>query len=104
MNISGKLRLKHDDDSYLISTGGRLVNISDYLYLLYKEKAIVETRISDTYTKIVLFEANGELYKERTAPKFYTYHISETGKYNLDHVLWNNVGRKIEVYIRNITK
>lgn len=99
MVIQGKLTLKYDDDSYLMFTKGRSENISEYLNLLLMDDVYV--RVETMFEKNVLFEAKGQLIKDKISPKYYTYHVCG---FDLDSVLWNNVGNKLKIEIKNISK
>lgn len=100
MKMQGRLNLSHNKCDYLMFYQGRNINLSDYLYAMYKDKACVSVQIKDLFTGKILFHAEGELWKEKVQPKFYTYHI---GEYDLDGTLWDCVGRKVEIYIKNVT-
>lgn len=103
MVLKGQLNLKHDNDDYLIFSKGRLENVSEYLNLLLCDDVYV--CVKTMYDSMVLFKAEGKLIKDKVSPKFYTYHIcGQDGKYDLDSVLWNNVGNKLEIEIKNISK
>lgn len=102
MVLQGQLNLSYDKCEYIMFHSGRNDNISDILYSMFMDKVDVAVEIVDIYSGEVLFDAEGELYKERVQPKFYTYHIGD--KDNLDKVLWDNVGRKVSINIKNITK
>lgn len=99
MVIKGELALKHDTDDYIILTSGRLVNLTEYLNLQLLEE--VHMKISKTYDKQVILDVSGKLIKDKTQPKLYLYHIDNV---NIDDVLWNLVGSKVEIELNNISK
>lgn len=71
--------------------------------MLYMERADVCIELKDAYLNKKLFEAAGKLSNAKLQPKYYTYCIVENGvEKDLDGVLWDNVGRRIEVSIRNV--
>lgn len=100
MFLEGQLNLSHGDCSYLIFYQGRNVNLSDYLYAMYVDKSDVSIKITDVYSKKILFDAKGELWKNKVQPMFYDYFV---GEFNLDKVLWENVGKRLGVQIKNIS-
>lgn len=99
MILKGVLNLKHDNDNYIMFTKGRSENISETLNLMLLSDVFVE--VKNTYDGKVLFSASGQLVKKKTAPKYYMYHVNDI---DLDSVLWNNIGSKLEIEIRNVTK
>ena len=99
MTLKGVLNLKHSNDEYLIFSGGRITNISEYLNVMLLNDVYVE--VTNSYDGKVLFSESGQLVKEKVSPKYYMYHVNGT---DLDSVLWNNVGNRLEIEIKNITK
>ena len=99
MKLKGKLCLSHKNDNYIIVAGGRTTNLSEYLNTMLFEN--VRFVLTHSYSGKVLFDVEGELLKQRTSKCFYLYHV---GKFNVDSVLWNLVGSKLEFEIRNIGK
>lgn len=99
LKLKGTLNLKHDNDDYVMFTRGRSENISETLNIMLLSDVFIEVR--HTYSGKVLFSESGKLIKEKTAPCYYQYYVNEV---NLDEVLWNNVGNKLEIEVRNTTK
>lgn len=99
MKLKGVLNLKHNNDDYVMFTRGRSENISETLNIMLLSDVFVEVR--RTYSGKVLFSESGKLIKEKVAKCLYLYHVNGV---NLDEVLWNNVGNKLEIEVRNITK
>ena len=99
MKLEGKLNLHNKTCEYIMFSEGRLTNISKMLdtMLLYD----TEIKITDSYTKEVLFDERGQLIKNRIDKGFYLYYINEQ---NLDSVLWDNVERRLCIEIKNISK
>ena len=98
MVFLGELCLKHDTDDYIIFSKGRLVNLTDELHTLLLEE--VRFTIKSMYNKNVLLQAEGKLIKQRVSKCFYLFHVGDA---DIDSVLWNMVGSKIEVEINNIS-
>lgn len=101
MVLEGRLNLKHDNDDFIMFSKGRSININNVLYTLYMEYADVYVSIVHLYTGEELFKASGSLYKDKIQPKYYTYHIDGQ---DLEEILWNNVGSKLSIEIKNITQ
>lgn len=101
MKIEGDLNLKHDNCEYIMFYKGRLVSISGMLFSMYMDKSDVSVKISDKYSGKVLFNEVGELYKNKIQSKFYSYHINDK---DLEQVLWDNIGYKIIIEIKNVTR
>lgn len=100
--LKGKLCL-NQKDSYTVFNSGRMVNITEYLNLLLCDDVYV--CIKTMYDGKILFKAKGKLIKDKISPKFYMYRIcGQDYKYDLDSILWNNVGNKLEIEIKNISK
>lgn len=99
MKLKGKLCLSHDKDEYIIVAGGRTTNLSEYLDSILFED--VKFTLTHSYSGKVLFDVEGKLLKQRTSKCLYLYHV---GKFNVDSVLWNLVGSKLEFEIKNIGK
>ena len=95
----GILNLKHDNDDYIMFVNGRSYNITETLDLLLLSD--VQVSVKKAYDGTVLFAESGRLIKEKAGKCLYLYHVD--GK-DLDQVLWDNVGNKLEVDIKNITK
>ena len=98
MVLSGKLCLHNQTDDYIMFSKGRLVNLTDTLYTMLLED--VSFIIRNMYDKKILLQAEGKLFKERVSPKYYLFHIDEV---DIDTVLWNLVGSKIEIELVNIS-
>lgn len=98
MVLIGKLSLDHENDDYIMFSKGRLVNLTDILHTMLLED--VSFIIRNTYDGKTLLDVEGKLVKERVSPKYYLFHINEV---DIDTVLWNLVGSKIEVEINNIS-
>lgn len=99
MKLKGTLNLKHSNDDYVMFTRGRSENISETLNIMLLSDVFIEIR--NTYSGKVLFSESGKLIKEKVAKCLYLYHVNGV---NLDEVLWNNVGNKLEIEVRNVTK
>ena len=99
MTLKGVLNLKHSNDEYLIFSGGRITNISEYLNVMLLNDVFVE--VKNTYTDEILFSESGQLVKEKISKYYYLYHVN--GK-DLDTLLWDNIGRRLEIEIKNITQ
>lgn len=99
MKLEGILQLKYDNDSYIIFHKGRLVNLTEFLDCMLLDD--IYAKVRDKYSNEILFEEEGKLIKERVQPYYYTYHVNGA---DLDSVLWDNVGRRLEIEIRNISK
>ena len=100
MRLQGELNLNHANDDYIMFYQGRNANISDILYSMYIDIADVNMQIINQYSGEVLLNATGELYKDKIQPKYYSYHIDGQ---DVEEVLWNNVGRKLVIYMKNVT-
>ena len=100
VKIEGRLNLHYSNDNFIMFYQGRSVNISDILSGMYVDKSIIKVKISDKYSGKVLFDATGELHKDKIQPRYYSYHIDGQ---DVEEVLWNNVGRKLVIKINNIT-
>jgi len=98
MTISGILKLKHDNDDYIMFSKGHLVNISEYLNCMLLDDVYI--KVFDEYNKKILFKEKGQLIKEKIKPRYYVYHVNGA---NLDDILWNNVGRRLTIVIKNIS-
>lgn len=96
--LRGNLNLKHDNDDYIMFSSGRTTNISEYLNVMLLNDVFVE--VKNPYDGEILFSESGQLVKEKVSPKYYLYHVNGI---DLDSVLWDNVGRKLEIEIKNIT-
>lgn len=101
MTLEGVLNLNHSNDDYIMFHQGRNTNISDYLYAMYKDISNVKVAITDIHSGESLLDAEGVLWKNKIQPKYYTYYVDE---YDLDSVLWDNVGRKVRINIENVTR
>lgn len=99
LKLKGVLNLKHNNDDYVMFTRGRSENISETLNVMLLSDVFIE--IKNTYNEEVLFSESGKLIKEKVATCLYLYHVNGV---NLDEVLWNNVGNRLEIEVRNITK
>lgn len=99
MVLKGLLNLKYDNDDYIVAGNGKYTNVSEVLNLMLMEKVFVS--VKKMFSKKELFRASGKLIKESTPSKLYLYHV---GGQNLDSVLWDNVGKKLEIEIKNISK
>lgn len=97
MILKGQLNLSHDKDDYIIFSKGRLVNLTDYLNMMLMDN--VKFEIKQMYNKKVMISAEGQLLKQRISKGFYLFHI---GDVNIDNVLWNLVGSKLEIELINI--
>ena len=97
--LNGKLHLSHKNDDYTIFSNGRLTNLSEMLNVMLLDD--VRMKVVNKYNGQVLFNVEGKLVKKKVSKCFYLYHIDN---FNIDEVLWDFVGRKIEVDIKNITK
>ena len=98
MKLEGKLNLHNKTCEYIMFSEGRLTNISKMLdiMLLYD----VKVKVTDLYTTEVLFNEKGQLIREKFG-KLYLYHVNGQ---NLDDILWNNVGNRLRIEMKNITK
>ncbi len=101
MRLQGELNLNHANDDYIMFYQGRNVNINDILYSVYVDKSDVSIKISNKHSGKILFDATGEIYKDKIQPKYYSYYIDGQ---DLGEVLWDNVGRKLVIEINNVTK
>ena len=99
MIIRGRLNLKYTNDDYIIFSNGRLVNLSDYLNVMLLDD--IDISIKSTYDEKVVLNTKGKLIKFKTQPKYYMYHV---GDINIDEILWDLVGSKLEIELKNITK
>lgn len=99
MVIEGILNLHHATDDYLMFYSGRLVNISEHLNCMLLDDVYV--CIKDGYTDDVLFENEGRLVKEKVQPCYYTYHVNGQ---DFDSILWDNVGKRLNIKIINVSK
>lgn len=98
MKLSGRLRLSKKDD-YIIITGGRTVNLNEFLNDLLFEN--IKFKLVHSYSKKVLFDVEGKLIKEKVAKCLYLYYVDE---FDIDSILWDSVGSKLEFEIEDITK
>ncbi len=98
MVLSGELCLHNQTDDYIMFSKGRSVNLTDILHTMLLED--VSFIVRNMYDKKILLKAEGKLFKERVSPKYYLFHIDET---DIDSVLWNLVGSKIEIELINIS-
>ena len=97
MILKGQLNLSHDRDDYIIFSKGRLVNLTDYLNMMLMDNVRFEIR--QMYNKKVIVSAEGQLLKQMISKGFYLYHV---GDINIDNVLWDLVGDKLEIELVNI--
>ena len=98
INISGKLNLSHRNNDYTMFSNGRLTNLSELLNVMLLEN--IKFSIKDTYNK-VLVDVKGKLIKEKKGKCFYLYHVDGV---DIDSILWNLVGSKVEIELKNINK
>lgn len=99
MIIRGKLNLKHDNDNYIMFSGGRLVDLTEHLNLMLLQD--VHMSVKSMYDGKVFFDLKGKLVKDRVQPMYYMYHIDGQ---DIDSILWGLVGLKLEIEVNNITK
>lgn len=99
MTLKGVLNLKHSNDDYIMFSSGKAINISEYLNVMLLSDVFVE--VKNTYTDEILFSESGQLLKEKISKCYYLYHVN--GK-DLDTLLWDNIGRRLEIEIKNITQ
>lgn len=97
MILTGKLCLNQKDE-YTLFSGGRLANLTDKLNLMLLED--VHMRIRNMYNKKVYVDVGGKLIKDKVSPKFYLYHIDGV---NVDQLLWDLVGLKLEIELKNVS-
>lgn len=95
----GKLNLKHDNSNYIMFYRGRNININEVLFDMFLDRVKISAKITNRCTGEVLFDEEGKLFLDKIQPCFYTYSV---GGKNLDKVLWDNVGRNLEIEIKNI--
>ena len=99
----GRLYLSHKNDDYIVFEGGRNTNLSDYFRILLLER--VKFKLIHSYTGQVLVDVEGKLYKDKIQPKYYTWHVeTDEGNVDIDDVLWNLVGNKVIIELKNINK
>lgn len=98
MVITGVLNLKPQNDDYTVFSGGRTTNISEYLNVMLLSDVFVE--VKDIYSKKILFSQKGKLVKQKLSRCYYLYHVDKS---DLDSVLWNHVGRRLEIELKNIS-
>lgn len=99
MIIRGELRLDLKNDDYLVVGNGRSSNLSELLNVMLLDS--IKVKVKSIYDEKILFDAEGELLKQKVNRNFYLYHV---GNKDLDSVLWNLVGRKLEIEVLNVTK
>ncbi len=104
MKLIGKLNLskanneRSNYDDYIMMCKGRNTNLTKLLELLILEDIHFSIGYAGLEEKIV--DVKGKLYKNKIAPKYYTFWINGT---DIDNVLWGLVGSKLEINLRNIT-
>ncbi len=104
MKLIGKLNLskakneRSNYDDYIMMCKGRNTNLTELLELLILED--VHFSVSYAYSGEKIIDVKGKLYKNKIAPKYYTFWINGT---DIDNVLWGLVGSKLEINLRNIT-
>lgn len=99
MKIKGVLNLSYDKDDYVMFYNGRNVNLTEILNNMLFDDVMI--RIKNKYDGKELFYAEGKLIKNKISFAHYLYHVD---KKNLDEVLWNNIGKRLIIEVRNITK
>lgn len=99
MKIKGELCLSYDKDDYIVFSNGRMVNLTDKLNVMLLED--VKLIVKDMYDGKILINVEGRLYKNKVQPKYYLYYIDET---DIDSILWNLVGGKLEIDLVNVSK
>lgn len=97
MKVNGKLNLHHSNDSYLIFSSGRNVNLTEFFDVQLLEK--IKVKMVNRYNGQVLFNSSGKLVKQKTAPRYYQYFINDI---NIDEILWNHVGLFLDIEIANV--
>lgn len=99
MKIKGKLCLSKKTNDYMVVAGGRTTNLSEYLNtMLFENVSILIKNIYDGKTYI---ETSGKLLKEKKGRYLYLYHV---GNEDIDSVLWELIGCKIYIDVKNISK
>ena len=98
LNLSKAKNDRCDYDDYIMMCKGRNTNLTDLLELLILED--VHFSVSYAYSGEKIIDVKGKLYKNKIAPKYYTFWINGT---DIDNVLWGLVGSKLEINLRNIT-
>lgn len=101
MKIEGILNLDYKNDDYIMFFNGRNINLTEILNTMFIEEAKVRVKVVNSYSGKELFLNEGELTKDKVASCYYLYHVNDD---NLDEVLWNNVGNRLNIEIKNITK
>lgn len=99
MKIEGILNLDYKNDDYIMFFNGRNVNLTEILNAMIFDNILV--KVKNVYSGKVLFFNKGELIKYKMSKCFYLFHVNDD---NLDEVLWNNVGNRLNIEIKNITK
>ena len=99
MKIKGKLCISRKNDNYIVASGGRNINLSEYLDTMLLEN--VKLLVKDNYSGKVLIDTRGKLVKKKVAKCFYLYHV---GDCNVDDILWDLIGSKLEIELKNIGK
>lgn len=98
MIIEGILNLSFDNDDYIVFSNGRNVNLTDILNSMILEDVFIKVKRVHNYK--TLFCNQGELYKEKVSKNYYLFYI---GNQDLDTVLWDSIGQKINIEIKNIS-
>lgn len=104
MKLIGRLNLSEakneyaDYDDYIMMCKGRNTNLTRLLYNVLLEDVHFSVGYADSKEKIV--DIKGKLYKNKIAPKYYTFWINGT---DVDKILWDLVGCKLEINLKNIT-
>ena len=99
MILTGKLSLSHDKDDYIIFGKGRNTNLSELLNLMLMED--IKMIVKDMYDGKTLINTEGNLIKDKVSRCYYMYHV---GSVNVDEILWNLVGRRLEIELLNVTE
>ena len=104
MKLIGKLNLSKTSsemsncDDYIMMCKGRNTNLTKLLELMILED--VHFSVIYAYSKEKIIDVKGKLYKNKIAPKYYTFWINGT---DVDKILWDLVGCKLEINLKNIT-
>lgn len=99
MNISGILNLSHDKNDYIMFYSGRNINLTEMLNTMLFEDIMI--KIKNAYSGKELFHNEGKLIKNKVSKCFYLFHVNNS---NLDEILWNNVGNRLNIEMKNTTK
>ncbi len=109
MKLIGRLNLSEakneyaDYDDYIMMCKGRNTNLTRLFYNVLLEDVHFSVGYANSKEKII--DVKGFLFKDKTNPEYYMFHVKQfNGELvNIDEILWNLTGCKLEINLKNIT-